>query len=524
MPDSANSTKSKRRSLDHAAAVDDPGPVHKRPDMTWRDHLVMLLTSGAEVEHALMVQYLYAAYSLDGNQRSKKRREMVEGWRASILSVAREEMGHLLTVQNLLVLLGAPVNFGREMMPWDHEFYPFPFSLEPLSQKTLECFIYAEMPRPDEMGAKPVGKRREKAAPPLVSEEKQRAIIAEVKTNLAKRYKKRRVERDLHRVGQLYDEIIALISDPTRIPDSAFIEATYDMQADWDDWGRGYKPDPRELDPEGNIAHPDSTAGGPNRTQHPIATRPAHVQIERAATRAQAVKALRALAAQGEAPHLQEDETGEPSHFDRFIQIYKEYKEFKARDPSWKATHGIPANPTTRKDFHQLHPKDTTYIGIEHDEIAAHYFAQLFNQRYRLLLSYLAHSYRLARTQPLNQPGLRGMVMHRAFGEMYNLKTIAGLLVQLPLHRRGWRGAPPFEMPYTLDLPQADRDIWLLYDDLLTSSQHTCTEVFRLAKTKDFGVVGKQIARTGGDVYLRTLMNLDTQARLWIGKIIAGAA
>ena len=33
----------------------------------------------------------------------------------------------------------------------------------------------------------------------------------------------------------------------------------------------------------------------------------------------------------------------------------------------------------------------------------------------------------------------------------------------------------------------------------------------------------EQIARTGGDVYLHTLINLDTEARLWIGKIIAGA-
>ena len=39
---------------------------HKRPDMTWKDHLVMLLHIGAEIEHSLMVQYLYAAYSLGG--------------------------------------------------------------------------------------------------------------------------------------------------------------------------------------------------------------------------------------------------------------------------------------------------------------------------------------------------------------------------------------------------------------------------------------------------------------------------
>ena len=123
-----------------------------------------------------MVQYLYAAYSINGEQRSKKNREMVEGWRASILSVAREEMGHLLTVQNVLVLLGAPVNFDRAMLPWDHEFYPFPFSLEPLSVETLQCFIYAEMPRLDSLGKAPPGKQRKKAAPSSISVEKQRAI------------------------------------------------------------------------------------------------------------------------------------------------------------------------------------------------------------------------------------------------------------------------------------------------------------------------------------------------------------
>src|SRR5882672_8315387 len=134
--------------------------------MSWRDHLVMLLTSGAEIEHALMVQYLYAAYSIDGEQASEARRAMVEGWRASILSVAREEMGHLLTVQNVLVLLGAPINLSREMLPWDHEFYPFPFSLEPLSKETLQRFIYAEMPMLSSLGTAAPGKQREKLVPP----------------------------------------------------------------------------------------------------------------------------------------------------------------------------------------------------------------------------------------------------------------------------------------------------------------------------------------------------------------------
>jgi hypothetical protein len=522
----------------HADAPPESQPSHsgklkdhfpgKRPDMSWRDHLVMLLTSGAEIEHALMVQYLYAAYSINGDQDSAERRAMVEGWRASILSVAREEMGHLLTVENVLVLLGAPVNLNREMMPWDHEFYPFPFSLEPLSVKSLQCFVYAEMPRLPVLGTTPPGKQRKKSAPSFIAVAEQKNIIGEVTGELAKRFVQKSVAQDMHRVGQLYDEIIDLISDPERIPDSAFNDATYEMQASWDDWGRGYKSAPRLLDPDGNPDPRNDPKNDPVSSEptpaYPnlLARRHAHVQVDRAATRAQAVKALRALAAQGEAQHLKHDETGEPSHFERFTEIYKEFKDLTESDPSFKPTHPVPYNPTTRSDFAKLKPNASapiTYISTHNDEVAAHYVAQLFNQRYRLLLTYLAHTFRLARTEPVNQPGLRGMVMHRVFGEMYNLKTIAGLLVRLPVAGGGCAG-PPFEMPYSLDLPHAGRDIWRLCDDLIASSHFTCSEVFRIGKA--IPEVGQAIARVGADAYLHTLMDLDSQTRLWISKVIAG--
>ncbi len=86
--------------------------------MTWRDHLLMLLSFGATVEHCLMVQYLYAAYSLRTDEPDKRRRKIIERWRASILAVAKEEMGHLLTVQNLRLLLGSTVEIGRDSSPW----------------------------------------------------------------------------------------------------------------------------------------------------------------------------------------------------------------------------------------------------------------------------------------------------------------------------------------------------------------------------------------------------------------------
>jgi hypothetical protein len=528
MPDSPNSTNSEWPPPGIVAARRSLAPDHnyQRPDMSCRDHLIMMLMSGAEIEHALMVQYLYAAYSINGDQKSEELRAKVEGWRASILSVAREEMGHFLTVQNTLVLLGAPINIGREMIPWDHQYYPFPFSLEPLSKESLQRFIYAEMPKLAGIGNHRTGKKLEQDLPSMTLDE-QRSVIEEITAGLtASGLSKERVMGDMHRVGELYAQIINYISDPEKVPDSDFKEATFDMQASWDDWARGYKPSPRRVDPEGSLDPP----GKDPACREPLANRDAHVQVERVATRAQAVKALRALASQGEAPHLREDETEEPSHFERFVQIYEEFKKFEAKDPKFQPTHRVPLNPTTRSDFHEIEPDRTTYIGIDdHNEVAAHYFAQLFNQRYRLLLTYLAHTFRLGRTQPAQQPSLRGMVMHRVFGEMYNLKAIAGLLVRLPRHGCDFAGrplvaGPPFELPYSLDLPQADRDIWRLYDDLLASSNHTCSEVFRLAKAKDYEAVGEQIGRIGADVYLRTLMNIDSETRRWIDKILAGTA
>ena len=107
-----------------------------------------------------------------------------------------------------------------------------------------------------------------------------------------------------------------------------------------------------------------------------------------------------------------------------------QYKALHKSDPSLEGDlRRFRSNPTTQADFVRL-KSNTTYIP-QQDCGRAHLFAQLFNQRYRLLLNYLAHSFQLGRSQPLHVPGRRGMVMHRAFGEMYNLKTIAGLLVRL---------------------------------------------------------------------------------------------
>jgi hypothetical protein len=526
--------------------IKQSGLFEKRPDMTWRDHLIMLLYFGAEIEHSLMVQYLYAAYSIDGDQKERAVRERVEAWRASILSIAREEMGHLLTVQNVLTLLGAPANLYRRDFPWTTEFYPFPPQLEPFSELSLACYIYAEMPRQRHWKlAQAKGARGDEYGTRfgrIVEDRFQRCeeddiveIVDEVSTLV------RGVDPDPHRVGALYHHIIELISDPELIPDSAFGEMTYDYQASWDEWGRGYKSDPYRLDPEGSRVKPskkDAHAARPQASQ-----RDAVVMIARMATRADAIKALRELSHQGEAPHLGEHQTGEPSHFDRFVEIFSGLRKTQAEVRDFKAARDIPVNPTTRnpttahpsgkpamgdatsavaKASDQLEETPSTYIEAH----CARRFAELFNLRYRMLLSYLTHSFRLARTCPIDAPSRRAMVMHRVFGEMYNVKALADLLMRLPLRDDDDKqfAAPPFEMPYSLILPDGEQDVWRLHLALLEQAKALCEKILAEASNEledDGKVFKKHFLLCDGKPYLETLIDLDSRAAAWITNILA---
>jgi hypothetical protein len=86
-------------------------PTHE-PRLVPRDEAGFLLNAAAEIEHALMVQYLFAAYSvriIPGDASAVE----LGALQNQLLQVAREEMGHLMTVENLLLLIGAPLNFYR---------------------------------------------------------------------------------------------------------------------------------------------------------------------------------------------------------------------------------------------------------------------------------------------------------------------------------------------------------------------------------------------------------------------------
>ena len=75
-----------------------------------RGELIAALREAAEIEHGLMIQYLFPALSmskrLDEFGTATEQR-LAREWAGVVLRVAVEEMGHLGTVCNLLASVGA---------------------------------------------------------------------------------------------------------------------------------------------------------------------------------------------------------------------------------------------------------------------------------------------------------------------------------------------------------------------------------------------------------------------------------
>src|SRR5262245_4015639 len=67
-----------------AAAAAAPATPIPPPEFNWRGHAAFLLHVAAEIEHSLMVQYLFAAYSLGGDQVPQGLQASVRLWQETI--------------------------------------------------------------------------------------------------------------------------------------------------------------------------------------------------------------------------------------------------------------------------------------------------------------------------------------------------------------------------------------------------------------------------------------------------------
>jgi hypothetical protein len=422
----------------------------EQPDLNFpvapRERTIAFLHVGSEIEHALMAQYLYAGYSLNEAQSDEKRRELVKKWKAVVLEIAREEMGHLATVQNMLTLIGGPLCFERDDYPiMDPDLWPFPFELEALTKNSVGKYVLAEMPS-DEVLAK-LGLTAE------FDEIKQRLHAADI--------------APVHRVGMIYEEIIQLFTFgpmiqgpdvPGSPPQHPFV-ATVDIQADSlrfqvtpGAWGLGYQ----------------------------------QILIKSASDRTSAIDALTKVSVQGEGALVMDDpnleEEFKKSHCARFLGIYREFPE--AED--WQPARNVATNPTTNPEVDD----SARHIAGESASWAA-----LANLRYRMLLLYLKHSFYIEGPSGAAPRSPRAALVSWTFGEMYNIRTLAEVLMNLPLNPGNpLLAGPPFDMPYTLALPTRNADRWRTHRDLLMASIELTGEMLSTSQLQESYLRGLRAA------------------------------
>src|SRR5271170_6920833 len=116
-----------------------------------REALIYMLCEAAELEHGIMCQYLYAAFSLKQSTDeglTAEEAEAVRRWRKRISHVATQEMLHLSLVQNLLSSIGCAPHLSRPNFPHPASNYPagVHLALLPFGEPALQHFMFLERP------------------------------------------------------------------------------------------------------------------------------------------------------------------------------------------------------------------------------------------------------------------------------------------------------------------------------------------------------------------------------------------
>jgi Ferritin-like len=116
-----------------------------------RDALIYMLSEAAELEHAIMCQYLFAAFSLKASVDEgvdERQLRHIEKWKKAVRGVATEEMLHLGLANNLLASIGAAPRVGRPNLPQAGRYYPpgVRLALVPFSERALRHFLFLERP------------------------------------------------------------------------------------------------------------------------------------------------------------------------------------------------------------------------------------------------------------------------------------------------------------------------------------------------------------------------------------------
>jgi hypothetical protein len=248
-----------------------------------KDAAVLLLRIAAEVEHTLMVEYLYAGFSLGPGADPI--------YQQTLIDIAKQEMGHLVTVENLLTLLGADPHLDRDGLLPQSGKEPGPFLLEPVSPSSLAKYVVVESPLNE-----------------VIEKNPQDAAIYDRATKVVGD----KGMDQLNRVGALYTLIYWIFmetdqprpDEPWPLDPKAVLERNPEL--------KGVHLKDSDFRPAAEVS---DLLAIPNEWKVNVDT----IYVENTVDRQSAKKALFKISAQGEGIS---DDPSELSHFQRFLALF----------------------------------------------------------------------------------------------------------------------------------------------------------------------------------------------------------
>ena len=403
-----------------------------------REALVYTLGKAAELEHLVMLQYLFAAFSLKQREEEGLTSETltaVQRWRKTLLEISEQEMLHLALVQNLLTAVGAAPRLARPNFPMSAYAYPAGVRIEllPFGEAALRHFAFLE--RPDGMDVEDAEGFAAIAQAVALPHDEHDEIVPHL--------------QEFDTIGQLYRSIQA-----------------------------GLEHLEQRLGPERLfIGPPDAQA-----TEEHFRW----AELVPVTDLVSAKRAIDTIVEQGEGARGEWRE----AHFGRLLGILDEYVELKRADPGFE-----PARPVVAAN---VRPQPTGVAVPLITDPGTTRCMDLLNVSYEVLLQLLSRYF--AHTD--ESPDQLGVLADVAVGLMYAaIKPLGTVVTTLPVgeHLPGISAGPGFELFYQVDylLPH-QAAAWVLMEERLRDAAgfaRRCGELCTPALMEPLAKVARSLER-----------------------------
>jgi Ferritin-like len=383
-----------------------PGEAHTG-GLAHREALVYALGKAAELEHLVMLQYLFAAFSLKqavDEGLTPETHAAVNRWRHVLLEISEQEMLHLALVQNLLTAVGAAPRLARPNFPMPAYAFPAGVRIElvPFGEAALRHFAFLE--RPDGMAIDDAEGFEAIAQAVALPHDEDDEIVPHL--------------QEFETIGELYRSILAGLE---------YLE------------GR--------LGPERLFIGPPDAQATEEHFRWP--------ELVAVTDLASATQAIETIVEQGEGAR------GEwrDAHFGRLLAILDEYLDLKSADPSFEPARSVvPAN---------VRPQATGLVVPLITDPGTTRAMDLLNVTYEVLLQLLSRYF--AHTD--ESPDQLEVLADVAVGLMYGaIKPLGTVVTTLPVgpDLPGVTAGPGFELFYQVDylLPH-QAAAWVLMEERL---------------------------------------------------------